>query len=198
MEVAVIITWVGMLIASIFNTPSSTIVLADNGKDHNAIVVSTEAGKVIVDKPGEYVSLTSKTKAPSEVKKMSAEQINKKFKNVIQSIPLKPIRILLYFKSGTDELTQESQAKLPEILKGIQERMPCDINIIGHTDTQGSLTYNANLSLQRANSVKAWIQENKIKIKNIKVETYGETDLLIPTADNVAEPRNRRVELLIR
>lgn len=198
MEVAVIITWIGMFIASVLNTPSSTIVLADNGKDHNAIVVSTEAGKVTVDKPGGYVSLTSKTKAPSEVKKMSDEQINKKFKNVIKSMPLKPISILLYFKSGTNELTDESKAKLPEILKGIQERMPCDINIIGHTDTQGSLEYNANLSLQRANSVKEWIEENQIEAKSIKVETYGETDLLIPTADNVSEPRNRRVELLIR
>jgi len=198
MEVVVIITWIGMFVASVLHTPSTTIVLGDNAKDHNAIVVSTDAGKVVVDKPGEYVRLTSKDKAPSEIKVMSKKQINKKFKSAIQSTPLKPIKILLYFKSGTSELTELSREKLPQILKDIQDRMPCDVNIIGHTDTQGSLSYNANLSLERANFVKNWIQEKNVKLDNLKVETYGETDLLIPTPDNVSEPRNRRVELLIR
>jgi outer membrane protein OmpA-like peptidoglycan-associated protein len=198
MDVVVVITWIGMLVASILHTPSTTVVLGDNAKEHNAIIVSTNAGKVVVDKPGEYVSLTSKDKAPSEIKVMSKEQINKKFQSAIQSAPLKPIKILLYFKSGTNELTELSKEKLPQILKSIQERMPCDVNIIGHTDTQGSLAYNAKLSLQRADFVKEWIQENNVKLDNLKVETYGETDLLIPTGDNVSEPRNRRVELLIR
>jgi outer membrane protein OmpA-like peptidoglycan-associated protein len=198
MEVVVIITWIGMFVASVLHTPSTTIVLGDNAKDHNAIVVSTDAGKVVVDKPGEYVRLTSKDKAPSEIKVMSKKQINKKFKSAIQGTPLKPIKILLYFKSDTSELTELSREKLPQILKDIQDRMPCDVNIIGHTDTQGSLSYNANLSLERANFVKNWIQEKNVKLDNLKVETYGETDLLIPTPDNVSEPRNRRVELLIR
>jgi outer membrane protein OmpA-like peptidoglycan-associated protein len=40
--------------------------------------------------------------------------------------------------------------------------------------------------------------KGEIDIENIVVESYGEEDPIIPTADGVAEPRNRRVELLIR
>lgn len=198
MEVAVIITWIGMLIASLTNTPSTTVVLIDNGTNQNAIVVETKAGSVVVDKPGGYVSLTSKDEKPSEVKMMSDAQIASKFKSAITSAPLKPVHVLLYFKSGSNELTQESKEKLPEILKEIKKRMPCDVNVIGHADTMGSKEYNIKLSLARANSVKEWIKEQSLDVVQLKVESYGETDLLVKTADNVSEEKNRRVELLIR
>ncbi len=198
MEVAVIITWIGMLIASLTNTPSTTVVLIDNGTNQNAIVVETKAGSVFVDKPGGYVSLTSKDEKPSEVKMMSDAQIASKFKSAIASVPLKPVHVLLYFKSGSNELTQESKEKLPQILKEIKKRMPCDVNVIGHADTMGSKEYNVKLSLERANSVKEWIKEQSLDVIQLKVESYGETDLLVKTADNVSEEKNRRVELLIR
>lgn len=198
MEVAVIITWIGMLIASLTNTPSTTVVLADNGKNQNAIVVETQAGSVVVDKVGGYVNLTSKDEKPSEVKIMSQEEINSKFQSAIESTPLKPIHVLLYFKSGSNELTEESKDKLPQILQEIKKRMPCDVNVIGHADTMGSKEYNIKLSLQRAQSVKEWIESQNLEKIQLKVESYGENDLLINTADNVSEEKNRRVELLIR
>lgn len=198
MEVAVIITWIGMLIASLTNTPSTTVVLIDNGTNQNAIVVETKAGSVFVDKPGGYVSLTSKDEKPSEVKMMSDAQIASKFKSAIASAPLKPVHVLLYFKSGSNELTQESKEKLPQILNEIKKRMPCDVNVIGHADTMGSKEYNVKLSLERANSVKEWIKEQSLDVIQLKVESYGETDLLVKTADNISEEKNRRVELLIR
>ncbi|WP_024953627.1 OmpA family protein [Sulfurospirillum arcachonense] len=199
METVVIVTWIGMLIAALMNpTPTTTVVLVENGKAQNAIVVETKAGSIVVDKPGGYVNINSKNEKPSEINIMSEEKINSKFKSAIESTPLKPIHVLLYFKSGSNELTQSSKDKLPQILKSIKERMPCDVNVIGHTDTAGSKKYNEKLSLQRANSVKKWINLQNIDLIDLKVETYGETDLLVKTADNVSEKKNRRVELLIR
>lgn len=198
MEPFVVIVWLGVLMAGILSNQTTTVVLADNGKTENAIVVKTKKGSVVLDKPGTYVSLTSQDSAPSSVKVMTQEEMNTKFKSAIASTPLKPISVLLYFKSNSNELTDESKAKLPQILKDIKARMPCEVNIIGHTDTKGSQEHNVELSLERANSVKEWIQSECVDTLKLKVESYGESNLLVPTADDVSEEKNRRVELLIR
>jgi len=198
MEVAVIATWVIMLIASVFNTPTTTIVLVENGKKHNAIVVQTDAGSTTIDKAGQYVSLTSKKDAPSSVQTMSKESIEKKFKVVQKAAPLKPVHVNLYFQNDSNDLTEESAGKLSEILKLIKDRMPCDVNIIGHTDTKGKASYNAKLALERAKYVKQWVLSSNVDLNNLKVKSYGESDLLVETEDNVSEAKNRRVEIFIK
>lgn len=198
MEVAVILTWIGMFVASMLNTPSTTIVLIDNNKVQNAVIVKTDAGSTVINKPGQYVNISSKDKAPTQVKTMSDEEIKKRFESAIQATPLHPTNVLLYFKAGTNDLTEESIAKLPEVMEKIQKRMPCDVNVIGHTDTEGSNEYNVKLSLKRAYKVKDLISAKNMDLQNLKVESYGENDLLIKTADNVSEPKNRRVEILIK
>ena len=200
MEVAVILTWIGMIVASLMQSPAphTTIVLVDNDKSHNAIVVKTKAGLVTIDKPGNYVNLTSAKQKPSAIKTMNKAEIAKIFKSAIKAQPTKPIHVYLYFKNGTSKLTNESLNQLPHIYKLIKERAPCDVNIIGHTDTTGSQKINLRLSLKRAEGIKRWILSKNTTLNNLKVESYGENDLLIPTPDNVAEPKNRTVELLIR
>lgn len=198
MEVAVVITWIVMFVASVLNTPETTVILADNNKTQNAIIVQTEAGSVVIDKPKTSVTLTSSNKKPSNIKAVTQEELNTKFKSVIANTPAKPISFLLYFQTDSTELTQESKDILPLILDEIQKRMPCDINVIGHTDTQGSQKYNVKLALQRAQSIKEWLEVQTDEKPHFKVESYGESDLLVKTDDNVAEEKNRRVELLIR
>jgi outer membrane protein OmpA-like peptidoglycan-associated protein len=102
------------------------------------------------------------------------------------------------FCAGSTTLVKKSQSLFSEIKLAIKERTPCDINIIGHADRSGSKKYNIELSLRRAEQVHDWLVKGEIDIENIVVESYGEEDPIIPTADGVAEPRNRRVELLIR
>ena len=56
----------------------------------------------------------------------------------------------------------------------------------------------AVLSLRRAKVLYDWLVSRQLEIVEIIVESYGEEDPLIPTEDGVAEPKNRRVEVLIR
>jgi outer membrane protein OmpA-like peptidoglycan-associated protein len=135
---------------------------------------------------------------PSIPKEISKEDVAKKFKSAINITPEKPIRILLFFKSGGSELTQESKEKLPYILESVQKRSPCDVSIIGHTDTVGSEELNIELSLSRANYVLGWIKSHNISLLKTDIKSHGESDLLIKTADNIPEEKNRRVEILIR
>ena len=199
MELVVIATWVVMFVASIMNTgTTTTIVLADNDGKQNAIVIQTDAGSTTIDKAGQYVSLSSKNEAPSKIKIMSQKDIDKKFKSAIEAVPLEPLHIRLYFKNNSNELTDASKEKLPFILNQIKERTPCDVSIIGHTDTKGTASSNRKLALKRANYVKSWVLSSEVDLTNLEAVSYGEGDLLIQTKDNVSEAKNRRVEIFIK
>jgi outer membrane protein OmpA-like peptidoglycan-associated protein len=68
--------------------------------------------------------------------------------------------------------------------------------VTGHTDTVGSDAYNMRLSLRRAESVAAELEKQGIKSSEIDIIAKGKKDLLVPTADGVREPQNRRVTIL--
>lgn len=68
----------------------------------------------------------------------------------------------------------------------------------GHTDTVGSDADNDRLSLERAVAVKRMLIQQGLQTKFVRATGRGERELLIPTADGVREPGNRRVEVLVR
>jgi len=177
---------------------TSTIVLLDSGKPNSSIIVSTEKGSSKVDKIGSYVELKDPNETPSKVKEMSKEELMRRFGKVINAMPPKPISYILYFQKGSTELTDKSKESLKKALKTIEERSPCSVDIIGHTDTVGSDAINKKVSLTRAKIVKAIIEQKALKILSLKAKGYGENDLLIQTSDNVDEARNRNVEIFIK
>jgi len=177
---------------------TSKVVLLDGEKTGTAIVVTTEAGQLTIDKPNTYTVVSSATQKPSEAKAIDAEKLEKEYGQLIESAPKPPKHFLLYFKPGSTTLVKKSQFLFPEIGQAIKERAPCDVNVIGHADRSGSKKYNIKLSLKRAKLVYHWLMKSKLEIENVVVESYGEEDPIIPTADGVSEQRNRRVEILIR
>ena len=68
----------------------------------------------------------------------------------------------------------------------------------GHTDRVGSVADNDRLSLQRAEAVRAMLIQRGINSSFLRAVGRGEREPLIPTADEQAEPRNRRVEVIVR
>jgi peptidoglycan-associated lipoprotein len=70
--------------------------------------------------------------------------------------------------------------------------------VIGHTDTTGTSAGNFELGLRRANAIRSRLVEAGVDRTLIDVTSHGEADLLVKTADDVADPRNRRVEITIR
>ena len=68
----------------------------------------------------------------------------------------------------------------------------------GYTDTSGTPQYNMGLSVRRANAVKAELIKDGVPENVITTQAFGETHLLVPTGPNVREPKNRRVEIIIR
>ena len=133
-----------------------------------------------------------------ERKQLSQEQVEQDFGKTISALPLKPAAFVVYFVSGTDELTQESKAKLDQVLAEIRARPAPDVLLIGHTDTVGSMESNDVLSRQRAEKVREILVRAGIKPDRIETTGRGKRDLLVPTPDNVEELRNRGVEINVR
>jgi len=98
----------------------------------------------------------------------------------------------------SDQLTADSRALLPQVLQAVKEFPFADVAVIGHTDTTGSAASNVELGLRRANVVRQLLLDAGLEGSIIDVTSHGEVDPLVPTPDETAEPRNRRVEIAVR
>ena len=136
--------------------------------------------------------------AATRAASLDAAELHNKFKAALSAQPLPPTRFTLYFIEGGDTLTAESQTAVTAILDAIKQRPAPDLVVIGHTDRVGSLKDNDKLSSKRAESIRQQLVLRGIDADNIQASGRGERQPLVPTADEVAEPRNRRVEILLR
>jgi outer membrane protein OmpA-like peptidoglycan-associated protein len=87
---------------------------------------------------------------------------------------------------------------LTDILSTIQARQSEHISVVGHSDTLGDKAYNLSLSMRRAAAVKQRLVQEGIDEAHIDITSHGEENPLVKTADNVSNPKNRRVEVVIR
>ena len=71
------------------------------------------------------------------------------------------------------------------------------INLTGHTDSSGSDAYNQALSERRAAAVKAELVKDGVPADDIASVGVGKAGQLLPTADGVREPQNRRTEIFL-
>lgn len=87
--------------------------------------------------------------------------------------------------------------KLGELIR----RNPnASFRIEGHTDSSGTREYNLELSLRRAEAVKAWLVQN-LHLDPARIETigYGPDKLIVPADKSIDEQQpNRRVEIVIK
>jgi outer membrane protein OmpA-like peptidoglycan-associated protein len=129
---------------------------------------------------------------------LSEADANRLFGDLLSTLPPAPRQFVLYFRFESDDLTDESRALLPRVLDALRNRPFPDVAVIGHTDTTGAAGANVELGLRRANAIRALLVRAGIMADVIEVTSHGESDLLVKTADQVPEPRNRRVEITVR
>jgi outer membrane protein OmpA-like peptidoglycan-associated protein len=162
-------------------------------------VVTSVAGAGMVELSGDRASTTVVgRRAPSPVVALDAATIARRFGPTLASLPLAPEAFTLYFRLESDELTDESRALLPGVLKAVAGRPAPEVGVVGHTDTTGDSRSNYTLGLERATRVRTLLIGAGVEASLIDVSSLGESDLRIKTADNVLEPRNRRVEISVR
>ncbi|MBT0662888.1 OmpA family protein [Geobacter pelophilus] len=186
-----------LVIAGCANNGTLVVLAPDSDGKTGAVTVSNQAGTVDIDSPNQVTFVTNSQKSPTPPASISKDTLIALFSEALSIEPKPPVHYLLYFEKDLI-LTLESARLFPEILQAISDRASSDISVVGHTDSVGSREYNLTLSRNRANSVRDKLVDKGVAANHIKTTSHGKENPLIKTEDNVNEPRNRRVEVVIR
>ena len=160
-----------------------------------AIIVDSGHGGQLVNRKNQGVTMGGGKTAPFEVE---TARLQADFADARQAQPALPVRYQFYFNTGGTSLTAESAGFIPVVMEDVRKRGAAAVSIIGHTDTVGEDALNERLGLMRAQSIATLLQKTGLQALEMSVVSHGKRNLLVPTADNVDEPRNRRVEVNIR
>jgi len=177
---------------------TTVILLPDPDGTVGHIVVSNDAGTVEINKAGETATIAGHESRPTSPGILSAREIDEKYGTILSVLPAPPKHFILYFHKDSTRLTDASRKILKTVRRLIEEENSRDISVIGHSDTAGNRKYNLLLSSRRAEAIADLLEKNGIQRSWIKTTSHGEENPLIKTADNVSEPRNRRVEVVVR
>jgi outer membrane immunogenic protein len=110
--------------------------------------------------------------------------------------PAAPTKYMVFFDFNKSDLTPEGRTIVDQAAANAGPAHATSITVTGHTDTVGSDAYNMRLSRRRAESVAAELEAKGVPSSGITLVAKGKRDLLVPTADGVREPQNRRVEIV--
>lgn len=175
---------------------SLVVVLPDENGKVGAVEFDDGKHKVLLDKALAAAKVTeSGTVEPVKVTQQDVDSI---FDTTLASLPTIPRRFRLYFKGDSAQLTDASRKDFDDVFKDIERRSAYEVEVTGHTDSVGDRKYNMDLSMRRANAIRDKLVARGIDKNLIFVYGRGENDLLVKTRDNRHEPRNRRVEIMVR
>ncbi len=176
----------------------SVMVLPKPDGHVGAVVVRPlDGGKpVLIDKP--YVEARM-----SDTKSVRSVATNPKaaalvFGKTLAALPVPPSTYLVYFVEGTEELKPDAKRTIDKVMAELGARASPEIAVVGHTDFVGTNQYNDALSLQRAVRVKDLLIRRGIPAKMIQTAGRGKREPVVKTSQEVAELRNRRVEIIVR
>ncbi len=106
----------------------------------------------------------------------------------------------IMFDFDKASLRQAGKEKLDEIAASIKKRYPSGaLGIYGYTDAIGSKEYNKELSEQRAERVKQYLnQQTNIDMSRINTYARGEQNPVATNATPAGRQENRRVDIVAR
>lgn len=178
---------------------TSSLVLLPDDEGHQGSVAVLEAGgrpaEAVIADGNSRTRLGDATPAP---RPLGPNGLKKQEAALLSGLPPPPRSFILYFEQGTTTLTQQSSAVLPALRAEIARRSGPAIEVLGHTDTVGGADDNDRLSVQRAEEVLGWLASQGFDRSMMSAAGRGERELMQPTMDNVDNPANRRVEVIVR
>ena len=182
-----------------FGPGVSMVVLPKPPDGHvGAVVVHPLGGgkAVLVDKP--YVEANLRDSKSVQTSPIDKSSVDKTFGKALAALPAQPASFLVYFVEGTDELKPDAKRAIEGVAAEVAKRPAPEIAVVGHTDFVGTNQYNDALSLQRAVRVKELLIQRGIPAKIIQTAGRGKREPLVKTSHDVVEPKNRRVEIIVR
>jgi OmpA-OmpF porin, OOP family len=105
---------------------------------------------------------------------------------------------LVFFDWDRADLTDRARQIIAEAATNARTVSSTRIEVSGHADRTGAAAYNQRLSVRRAEAVAAELVRRGINRSEITIQGFGFERPLVPTAQGVREPQNRRVEIVLR
>jgi outer membrane protein OmpA-like peptidoglycan-associated protein len=104
----------------------------------------------------------------------------------------------LYFFEKSTRIVPGSRATLAALLAEVARRQAVEVQVTGHTDRVGTVQDNDRLSAERAETIRDVLIQHGLRANFVRAVGRGEREPLILTPDEQDEPRNRRVEVIVR
>ncbi len=195
-RVALIALMASMLAACAPRRQALFVVLPNPDGSAGQITVDDGQNKVVLNQP--YAASEIKKGAATNVN-LDSGQVQQIFGTALDAQPIPPKRFVLLFENNTDIMTLDSfRDDYRRVRDDIKSRPVYQVEVIGYTDTMGTQQYNQALSLKRAGAIRERLAKEGVDSKAISIAGRGKLDLAVATADQVSNPKNRRVVIIVR
>jgi outer membrane protein OmpA-like peptidoglycan-associated protein len=176
--------------------PRATVVLLPEADGRpTAVTVRHGGSEVVLDQPYAAANVGLLRVRPAQ---SNAQDVEARFGPALAVQPVRAETFVLYFVEGKEEFTEDSKQLVPKILAEMAQRPVPDVLVVGHTDAVGSDQFNDALGLRRAETVRAALIAAGVPASDVQAISRGKRSLAVQTPDGIAEPRNRRVEIIVR
>ena len=136
--------------------------------------------------------------AEKDTQEFSNTEIRETFGDAIAAAPAEPDRFSVFFRSERSQLDAKGKGTVGDVLGAVKRRTVPEVSVIGRADRAGEEKYNRDLALSRARSVSRELVRRGLDEKSIEVFALGEDRPVVQTQDGVHEPKNRRVDVIVR
>jgi outer membrane protein OmpA-like peptidoglycan-associated protein len=184
------------LLTGCYSTKEWVVLLPGEDGQVGAVAVKGKEHTEILDAP--LTSAVIDTRGQVKRRAVDETQVQETFGRALAAQPPQSISFTLYFVHDSTETVPASQPTLEALFTEVARRLAVEVQITGHTDRVGTVAYNDRLSLNRAEAVRDMLIQRGLRASFIRAVGRGEREPLIPTPDEQPEPRNRRVEIIVR
>jgi OmpA-OmpF porin, OOP family len=185
-----------VLLSACSTTKELVVLLPGENGEVGAVAIAEPQRTTILDTPLGAAKIDTKGRVKRDT--LSEADVKRTFAEALAAQPPKALSFILYFFEKSTDIVPSSCATLIALLDEVAKRQAVEVQITGHTDRVGKVGDNDRLSIERAEAIRDALIKNGLHASFIRAVGRGERDPLIPTPDEQAVPRNRRVEVIVR
>lgn len=187
---------IALLLTACAHTKELVVLLPEEQGKVGKVAVGEGERAVVLDTPYAAAKIDTRGRATPSV--ATEEEVARTFAHALAAQPPPSLIFTLQFEEGSTDVSLESHATLAALFAEVARRQAVEVQVTGHTDRVGSVASNDRLALERAQAVRDMLIQRGLQTSFIRAVGRGEREPLVPTPDEQAEPRNRRVEVIVR
>ena len=175
-------------------TVEEVVVLADESGHVGGVEVDDGRQKILLDQG--YASTEVGSDGIARKRTAAPADVATKFAGAMAAQP-PGARMIIYFNRKAEPV-RDLSGPIANLVAEVKERATYEIDVVGHTDERGSKAANVRIGLQRAQLIADRLIAAGVPAERVHVISKGMSEPAVATKKNVAELRNRRVEVFVR